>query len=95
MFNEAEITATTSADFIWKAAGWSVLLGPVIEHVRRESDPELWRYGALISLSKGSKNGSDAAFGSRLVAQDYVNNNVKDGYACSANASYGRLLSPV
>ena len=94
-FNEAEITVSTSADFLWKTAGWSVSLGPVVEHVWRESDPELWRYGAQFSLAKGWKNGSDAAFSSRLVAQDYIKNNVKDGYAFTASASYGRLLSPV
>lgn len=30
-----------------------------------------------------------------MVAQDYITNSVRDGYAFSANASHGRLLSPV
>jgi outer membrane protein len=92
---EAEITASTSADFLWKAAGWSFSMGPVVEHVWRESDPELWRYGGQFSLAKDWKNGSDATFRSRLVAQDYITTNIKDGYAFYANVSYGRIISPV
>ena len=93
--NEAEVTASFSGDFLWKTNGLSVSLGPVVEHVWRESDPELWRYGGQFSVSKGWKNGSDFAFSSRFVAQDYVKNSVKDGYAFNASASYGRLLSSV
>jgi hypothetical protein len=93
--NEAEITASFNGDFLWKAAGWSVSLGPVLEHVWQESDPLLWRYGGQFSLVKGWKDGSDASFSSRLVAQDYINTNSKDGTVFNLNASYGRLLSPV
>ncbi len=90
-----EITASLSGDFLWKAAGWSVSLGPVLEHVWQESDPLLWRYGGQFSLTKGWKDGSDVSFSSRLVAQDYINTNNKDGTAFNLNATYGRLLSPV
>jgi outer membrane protein len=93
--NEAEITASLSSDFIWKAAGWSVSLGPVVEHVWREADPQVWRYGAQFSLAKGWKDGSEASLNTRLVMQDYAIANVKDGFVFNASASYGRLLSPV